>query len=64
MNELEKYILNKGLEKTSIELIKQSIQQDMSLTQNQKVFWTNFLNGFSIAKDTQDILSILFNRRR
>ena len=64
MNELEKYILNKGLEKASVELIKQSIQQDISLTQNQKVFWMNFLNGVSIAKDTQDILSILFNRRR
>lgn len=63
MNDLMQYIISKSLEKTSIEIIKQSIFQDPTLTQDQKVFWISYLNGVSIAKDTQDILSVLFNKR-
>lgn len=64
MNDLMQYIIGKSLEKSSIEVIKQSIFQDTSLTQDQKTFWIGYLNGISIARDTQDILSILFNKKR
>lgn len=64
MNDLMQYIISKSLEKSSIEIIKQSIFQDTSLTQDQKTFWIGYLNGVSIARDTQDILSILFNKKR
>ncbi len=63
MNDLTQYIISKSLEKASIEIIKQSILQDTALTQEQKTFWIGYLNGVSITRDAQDILSVLFNKK-
>lgn len=63
MNDLQKFIISKGLEKASIEVIKQSIIQDSSLSNDVKEFWIGTINGYSICKDVCDILSFLNKQR-
>ena len=63
MNDLQKFIINKGLEKASLEVIKQAIRQDPSLPSNVKEFWLGVIRGYSISKDVYDLLDYL-NRRR
>ena len=63
MNDLQKFIINKGLEKASLEVIKQAIRQDPSLPNDVKEFWIGVIRGYSISKDVYDLLDYL-NRRR
>ena len=63
MNDLQKFIINKGLEKASLEVIKQAIRQDPSLSNDVKDFWLGVIRGYSISKDVYDLLDYL-NRRR
>ena len=63
MNDLQNFIINKGLEKASIEAIKQAIIQDTYLSRDVKDFWLGVLNGYSITKDVCDLLEFI-NRRR
>ena len=63
MNDLQKFIINKGLEKSSLEVVKQAIRQDPSLSNDVKEFWLGVIRGYSISKDVYDLLDYL-NRRR
>ena len=63
MNDLQKFIINKGLEKASLEVIKQAIRQDPSLSNDVKEFGLGVIRGCSILKDVYDLLDYL-NRRR
>ena len=63
MNDLQNFIISKGLEKDSLEVIKQAIHQDPSLPNDVKEFWLSVIRGYSISKDVCDILDFL-NRRR
>ena len=63
MNGLQKFIINKGLEKASLEVIKQAIIQDPYLSNEVKEYWLGVISGSSISKDVCDILDFL-NRRR
>ena len=62
MNDLQNFIIKKGLEKASIEMIKQAIIQDPYVSNDEKEFWLNLIGGYSISKDAYDILDFL-NRR-
>ena len=63
MNDLQKFIINKGLEKASLEVIKQAIRQDPSLSNDVKEFWLGVIRGYSISKDVYDLLDYLSRRR-
>lgn len=63
MNDLQNFIIGKGLEKASIEVIKQYIAQDPSLSDDVKAFWIRTISGYSICKDVCDILSFLNKQR-
>ena len=63
MNDLQNFIISKGLEKASLETIKQAIIQDPYLSNDVKEFWIGVIRGYSISKDVSDVLDIL-NRRR
>ena len=63
MNDLQNYIIKKGLEKASLEVIKQAISQDTNLSNDKKEFWLGVIRGYSISKDVCDILDFL-NRCR
>ena len=63
MNDLQKFIINKGLEKASLEVIKRAIRQDPSLSNDVKEFWLGVIRGYSISKDVYDLLDYL-NRWR
>ena len=59
MNELQNFIIRKGLEKASLECIKQAIIQDPYLSNEVKEFWLGYIKGMSITKDVVDILDYL-----
>ena len=63
MNDLQSFIIKKGLEKASIEAIKQAIRQDPHLPNDVKDFWLSVVKGYSIFKDVCDILDFLNGRR-
>ena len=63
MNDLREFIIQKGLEKASLEVIKQAICQDSYLSNDVKDFWLGVIKGYSISKDVYDILDFL-NRMR
>ena len=63
MSDLQSFIIKKGLEKASLETIKQAIIQDPCLSNDVKEFWLGVIRGYSISKDVCDILDFL-NRRR
>ena len=63
MSDLQSFIIKKGLEKASLETIKQAIIQDPCLSIDVKEFWLGVIRGYSISKDVYDLLDYL-NRRR
>lgn len=63
MSDLQNFIIKKGLEKASLETIKQAIIQDPCLSIDVKEFWLGVIRGYCISKDVCDILDFL-NRRR
>ena len=62
MNDLQNFIIQKGLEKASLEAVKQSICQDPSLPNHVKAYWLNEIKSYSMAKDMCDILNLLNGR--
>ena len=62
MNDLQNFIINKGLEKASLEAVKQAIRQEPSLPSDVKEFWLGYIKGMSITKDVVDIINLLNNR--
>ena len=62
MNDLKKFIINKGLEKASLELIKEAIRSEPTLSAETKEFWLEYIKGMSITKDVVDIINLLNNR--
>ena len=62
MNDLQNFIISKGLEKASFELIKEAIRSDPTLTPETKEFWIGYINGASISKDVIDLLRFLSGR--
>lgn len=59
MNDLQKFITQKGLEKASLETIKQAIRQDPQLSNDKKDFWLDVVDGYSISKDLRDLFDLL-----
>ena len=62
MNDLKNFIINKGLEKASLELIKEAIRSDPTLSPETKEFWLGYIKGRSITKDVVDVINLLNNR--
>ena len=62
MNDLRNFIINKGLEKASLELIKEAIRSEPTLSTETKEFWLGYIKGMSITKDVVDIINLLNNR--
>ena len=62
MNDLRNFIINKGLEKASLELIKEAIRSEPTLSPETKEFWLGYIKGMSITKDVADIINLLNNR--
>ena len=62
MNDLKNFIINKGMEKASLELIKEEIRSDQTLSPETKEFWLGYIKGISITKDVVDIINLLNNR--
>lgn len=62
MNNLNDYLENKCLETVSIELEKQAILEDASLSLEQEQNWISLLNKMSTAKNMTDICKILSRR--
>lgn len=62
MNDLKKFIINKGLEKASLELIKEAIRSEPTLSTETKEFWLGYIKGISVTKDVVDIINLLNNR--
>ena len=62
MNDLKKFIINKGLEKASLELIKEAIRSEPTLSPETKEFWLGYIKGMSITKEVVDIINLLNNR--
>lgn len=59
MNELQKFIVKKGLEKASLDVIKKAIHEDPQVSNDIKEFWIGVINGYSISKDLYDIMEFL-----
>ena len=59
MNELQKFIVKKGLEKASLDVIKKAIHEDPQVSNDIKEFWIGVINGYSISKDIYDIMEFL-----
>ena len=62
MNDLKNFIINKGLEKASLELIKEAIRSEPTLSTETKEFWLGYIKGMSVTKDVVDIINLLNNR--
>jgi hypothetical protein len=62
MNDLQNFIISKGLEKASLELIKEAIRSEPTLSSETKEFWLGYIKGMSITKDVVDIINLLNNR--
>jgi hypothetical protein len=62
MNDLQNFIISKGLEKASLELIKEAIRSEPTLSSETKEFWLGYIKGISITKDVVDIINLLNNR--
>lgn len=56
MNELQKFILNKGLENISVEELKQAIKQDDTLTQFERDTLFNLIDICSAYKNCKEFL--------
>ena len=62
MNDLYNYMRNKCLETASVELAKQVIFEDKSLSDITKQNWISLLNAWSTAKNMSDICKMLSGR--
>ena len=62
MNDLKNFIINKGLEKASLELVKEAIRSEPTLSPATKEFWLEYIKGMSITKDVVDIINLLNGR--
>ena len=62
MNDLKNFIINKGMEKASLELIKEAIRSEPTLSPETKEFWLGYIKGMSITKDVVDIINLLNSR--
>ena len=62
MKDLESFIIKKGLEKASLELIKGAIVSDSTISPKTKEFWIGYIKGISITNDVVDIINLLNNR--
>ena len=60
--DVKQYVINKGMETASIELMKQVIQEDISLSQNTKQEFISTISMFSTAKNIAELLMILSGR--
>lgn len=60
--DINQYLKNKGMETASLELIKQAIQEDISLSQNAKQEFISTINMYSNAKNIAELLMILSGR--
>lgn len=60
--DVKQYVINKGMETASIELMKLVIQEDISLSQNTKQEFISTINMFSTAKNMAELL-MLFSER-
>ena len=60
--DIKQYVKKKGMETASIELIKQAIQDDNSLSQNTMKEFISTINMFSTAKNMAELLMILSGR--
>lgn len=56
MNELQKFILNKGLENITVEELKKAINQDDTLTQFERDTLFNLIDICSAYKTANDFL--------
>lgn len=56
MNELQKFILNKGLENITVEELKQAIKQDNTLTQFERDTLFNLIDICSAYKNCKEFL--------
>ena len=59
MEDFQRFLIRKGVEKASIWAIKEAIKADVTLSDETKEFWIAFLNGVSITRDIVDIVKIL-----
>ena len=59
---LSEYLENKCLETASIELVKQVILEDMTLSSVQKQNWLSLINTMATVKNMTDICKILSGR--
>lgn len=62
MNDLTNYLASKCLETSSVELIKQEILRDSSISKSVKKEWISAINMLSMAKNMADICKILSGR--
>ena len=60
--DLKQYLTNKCLETASIELIKQTILEDSSLSSMTKKEWISAINMFSNVKNLAELCKILSGR--
>ena len=60
--DIKQYLKNKGMETASLELMKQAIQEDISLSQNAKQEFISTINMYSNAKNIAELLMILSGR--
>ncbi len=60
--DINQYLKNKGMETASLELMKQAIQEDISLSQNAKQEFISTINMYSNAKNIAELLMILSGR--
>lgn len=56
MNELQKFILSKGLEKITVEELKKAINQDDTLTQFERDTLFNLIDICSAYKNCKEFL--------
>ena len=56
MNELQKYILSKGLENITVEELKKAINQDYTLTQFERDTLFNLIDICSAYKNCKEFL--------
>ena len=56
MNELQKFILSKGLENITVEELKKSINQDDTLTQFERDTLFNLIDICSVYKNCKEFL--------
>lgn len=56
---LKDYLINKGLEKAKLELIRNVIVNDRCLTDQQKTNWLRIINEYSKQKERMDFIQFL-----